>query len=70
MRNKKLKISYNDFKPYLSVANDKILEETVEGGIIQSFKEKNNLTLELIDEQWTWGMQDESGTWLGVIGRV
>ena len=70
IRNKELKISYNDYPPNFSVENDQIRKDTIEGVLIQSFVDKNNLTTELIDEEMKWGKQDESGTFNGVVGRV
>ena len=70
LRNKKLKISYNDLKPYFSVKNDEILKDTIEGAVIQSFIDKNNLSTELIDENHKWGSKNENGTFNGVVGRV
>ena len=66
----KLRISYNDVKPYFSVENNEILKDTIEGIQLQSFVDKNLLTIELIDERWTWGRKDENGTFDGIIGRV
>ena len=70
MRNKKLKVSYNDVNPWFSVENDRIVKDTFQWAAIQSFIDKNNLTIELIDENLNWGSKNENGTFDGVIGRV
>ena len=50
--------------------NDEILLDTMEGVVIQSFIDKNNLTTELNDENFTWGRKNEDGMFDGVVGRV
>ena len=70
IKNKKLKISYNELKPYFSVKNSEILKDTIEGVVIQSFIDKNNLTTELKNENFKWGRKNENGTFDGVVGRV
>ena len=72
IRKKKLRISYNDLKPYFSVENDEIITETIEGGVMKSFIDTNSLSTELIDEKYTWGSKDENEMFSipGVIGRV
>ena len=68
--NRKLKISYNESPPHFSVENNQIVKDTVEGAVIQIFIDKNNLTTELSNEQWTWDRKDENGRIHGLIGRV
>ena len=70
MRNKKLKISYNNYQPYFSVENNRIDKTTIEGFAFQSLIDKNNLTPEFINENFKWGNQDENGRFNGIIGRV
>ena len=70
IKNKKLRISYNDVRPFFSVENNQIVNDTFEGDSIKSFINKNNLTLEFIDEDMTWGNRDSNGRFNGVVGRV
>ena len=65
-----MRISYNDLKPYFSVEKEETLPDTIEGVVIESFIDKNNLSTELIDEKFKWGSKNENGTFNGVIGRV
>ena len=70
LQNKNLRISYNDYVPFLTFENDQINIDTIEGNAIETFIEKHNLTTEWKYENFKWGNKDENGTFNGVIGRV
>ena len=57
-------------KPFFSVKNDQIEKDTIEGVVIESYVDANNLSTELIDENYSWGSRDSNGTFDGVVGRV
>ena len=65
-----MRISYNDYVPFLTFENDQINIDTIEGNAIETFIEKHNLTTEWKYENFKWGNKDENGTFNGVIGRV